>query len=116
MGTDATAGHAKGGAGRGKADGGGRTRPRRVASQVSFGSSTGEGGGGGGDGSYGGDRGGAGGGRRAEAGERSGRSEGGTEDHKFRMQAGQSNTLVAVRLRPLLKHDREQVEVAKVRE
>lgn len=39
---------------------------------------------------------------------------GGTEDRKFRMQAGQSNTLVAVRLRPLLKHDREQVEVAKV--
>ena len=31
------------------------------------------------------------------------------------MQAGQSNTLVAVRLRPLLNHDREHVEVAKVR-
>lgn len=115
-GTDATAGPTKGGAGRGKADGGGKTRPRRVASQVSFGSSTGEGGGGGGDGCYVGDRGGAGGGRRGEVGERAGRSEGGTEDHKFRMQAGQSNTLVAVRLRPLLKHDREQVEVAKVRE
>ncbi|CAN0264841.1 unnamed protein product [Hapterophycus canaliculatus] len=38
----------------------------------------------------------------------------GTQDRKFRMQAGQSNTLVAVRLRPLLKHDREHVEVAKV--
>lgn len=36
------------------------------------------------------------------------------EDHKLRIQAGQSNTLVAVRIRPLLKDDREQVEIAKV--
>lgn len=31
-----------------------------------------------------------------------------------RVQPGQSSILVAVRLRPLLKHDREQVQVAKV--
>lgn len=111
-GTDATAGSVKGGTGRGKGEGG-RTRPRRASSQVSFGSSTGEGGGGG-DGCFGGDHRAGGGVRRGEAGERGGRTESGTEDHKFRMQAGQSNTLVAVRLRPLLKHDREQVEVAKV--
>ncbi|CAM9377804.1 unnamed protein product, partial [Discosporangium mesarthrocarpum] len=36
------------------------------------------------------------------------------DKHGFKMWAGQSNILVAVRLRPLLKHDREQVEVAKV--
>lgn len=98
------------GAGRRKADEG-RTRPRRAATQISFGSSIAEGG-------SGGDRGG-GGGRRAgergrEARDKSGRAENGPQDNKFRMQAGQSNTLVAVRLRPLLRHDREQVEVAKV--
>lgn len=98
------------GAGRKKADGG-KTRPRRAAPQVSFGSSMTDGG-------SGGDRGG-GGGRRArerggEARDKAGRGETGPQDNKFRMQAGQSNTLVAVRLRPLLKHDREQVEVAKV--
>lgn len=92
------------GAGRRKADEG-RTRPRRAAPQIAEGGS-------------GGDRGG-GGGRRAgergrEAKDKAGRAENDPQDNKFRMQAGQSNTLVAVRLRPLLKHDREQVEVAKV--
>lgn len=92
-------GLAKGGrAGRGKADGA-RTRPRQVAPQISFGGS-------------GGDR--RGGDRRGEAGDKAGRADNGTADNKFRMQAGQSNILVAVRLRPLLKHDREHVEVAKV--
>lgn len=37
-----------------------------------------------------------------------------TGDCKFRMHAGQSNILVSVRLRPLLKHDRDHVEVVKV--
>lgn len=107
-GTDSSA---KGGAGRGKVEAG-RTRARRAVSHVSFSSSlAAEGGGGGGGGD---DRGRESG---AELGARGGRrpSEKDTEDHKFRMQAGQSNTLVAVRLRPLLKHDREHVEVAKVR-
>lgn len=94
----------KGGMGRPKVDGV-RSRPRRVLSQISFGSTITE--------SSGAsvcsvDRG-------EEAGEQGGeRPEKGTEDNKFRMQAGQSNTLVAVRLRPLLKLDREQVQVAKV--
>lgn len=42
-------------------------------------------------------------------------SEDETGDYKFRMHAGQSNILVSVRLRPLLKHDRDHVEVVKVR-
>lgn len=95
---------AKGGrAGRGKADGA-RTRPRQMAPQVSFGGS--------GGGGSGGDRG--GGDRGEEAGDKAGQADTGVEANKFRMQAGQSNILVAVRLRPLLKHDREHVEVAKV--
>lgn len=99
---------AKGGAGRGKVDTGG-TRARRAVSQVSLNSSSAvEGGGGGGD-----DRGGEfGAGLGVRRGRRPNKND--TEDHKFRMQAGQSNTLVAVRLRPLLNHDREHVEVAKV--
>lgn len=104
---------AKGGAGRGKIDAR-RTRARRAVSQVSFSSSSAVEGGGGSGGGGGDDRGGEFGGR---VGVRRGRrpNENDTEDNKFRMQAGQSNTLVAVRLRPLLKHDREHVEVAKVR-
>lgn len=42
-------------------------------------------------------------------------SEDETGDYEFRMHAGQSNILVSVRLRPLLKHDRDHVEVVKVR-
>lgn len=103
--------------GRGKIDGR-KTRPRqRAGSQPGFSSTVDDG-----DGAGGGDTGDRGNGdlggeRRAPGAGRGGRAEGchtGTADHKFRMQAGQSNTLVAVRLRPLLKHDREQVEVAKV--
>lgn len=94
---------AKGGAGRGKVDGN-RVRPRRASSQVSFGSSLPEGGSGGGGGD----------GVRA-GGDIMGEGKHDTEGHTFRTQAGHSNTLVAVRLRPLLKHDREQIEVAKVR-
>lgn len=88
---------------RGKADGA-RTRPRQAAPQGSIG----------GNGVCGssGDRG--GGDRGGEAGDKAGRADNGAEANKFRMQAGQSNILVAVRLRPLLKHDREHVEVAKV--
>ncbi|CAM9483359.1 unnamed protein product [Ectocarpus sp. 4 AP-2014] len=98
-----------GGVVRGNADGV-KERPRRVSSQLSFGSSVAEGGGGGAAG--GGNR--RGGQRGGEVGEIARRARLGTQDNKFRMQAGQSNTLVAVRLRPLLKHDREHVEVAKV--
>lgn len=94
--------------GRGKVDGGARAQPCRTGSQTLVGSVVPDSGGVDGDG--GGDRRGSGGEDRA-----GGRGRKGTADHKFRMQAGQSNTLVAVRLRPLLKHDREQVEVAKVR-
>lgn len=103
------------GAGRGKADGG-TTRARRAAAPISFGSSIAEGGTGADRGKYRGSGGGRRGGERGgEAGNKAGRAEKSTQDNKFRMQAGQSNTLVAVRLRPLLKHDREHVEVAKVR-
>lgn len=99
-----------GGVVRGNADGV-KERPRRVSSQLSFGSSVTEGGGGGGAAGGGNRRGGQ---RGGEVGENARRARLGTQDNKFRMQAGQSNTLVAVRLRPLLKHDREHVEVAKV--
>eukprot|EP00752_Nemacystus_decipiens_P009634 g8607.t2 len=101
------------GAGRGKTDGG--TTRRRAAEPISLGSSIAEGGT---AGNRGKDRGSGGGDRRGrERGEEFGKKAGAdksTEDNKFRMQAGQSNTLVAVRLRPLLKHDREHVEVAKL--
>lgn len=102
------------GMGRGKADGG-TTRARRAAPPTSFGSSTTEGGTGadrGKDRGNGGDR--RGRERGGESGNKAGGAENSTQDSKFRMQAGQSNTLVAVRLRPLLKHDREHMEVAKV--
>lgn len=115
-GTDSSSSLSKGvGAGRGRTDGG-TTRARRAAPPISFGSSTTEGSTAGADrgkdrGSRGGKRGRE---RGGESGNKAGRAEESTQDNKFRMQAGQSNTLVAVRLRPLLKHDREQVEVAKV--
>eukprot|EP00903_Cladosiphon_okamuranus_P015604 g14408.t1 len=103
------------GAVRGKADGS-TTRARRGPPTISFGSSTAEAGTAGAD--RGKDRGSGGekGGRErgVESGKKAGRAEKSTQDNKFRMQAGQSNTLVAVRLRPLLKHDRQHVEVAKV--
>ena len=104
------------GAGRGKADAG-ATRARRAAPPISFGSAVSEGGTGADRGK---DRGSGGGDRRGrerggESGNKAGRAEKSTQDNRFRMQAGQSNTLVAVRLRPLLNHDREHVEVAKVR-
>lgn len=93
--------------GDGKA-GGSKTKPRRTTSQISFGSSIADAGsGGGGSDRRGVERGG-------EAVKKADRADIGTQDRKFRMQAGQSNTLVAVRLRPLLNHDREHVEVAKV--
>lgn len=113
--------------GRGRTDGGSRkTQPRqRGRAQAGLlgpsGAYAGSDGGGGG---YAGDRRGRDGGEEARVrAVRGGGEEGrgaverraGTDDRKFRMQAGQSNTLVAVRLRPLSKHDREQVEVAKVR-
>lgn len=99
---------AKGGKGGDGKAGGGKTRPRRTTSQISFGSSMADaGGGGGGSDRRGVERGG-------EAIKQADRADIGMQDRKFRMQAGQSNTLVAVRLRPLLKHDREHVEVAKV--
>lgn len=97
-----SSGSTKGVAARGKVDGC-KTQARRVGSHVSFATSITEGSGGGED-----DPGGV-------AENKKGRIENGTADQTFRMQAGQSNTLVAVRLRPLLKHDREHVEVAKVK-
>lgn len=89
--------------GRGKTDGSKPSRPQRASSRVSFGSSIADGGR-----SYGYDR------SSETGGDRGARGQGCTHDNKFRSKAGHSNTLVAVRLRPLLKHDREHVEVAKV--
>ena len=81
-----------------------KTKSRRTAPQVSFVSAAAEGNGGNvGTGC-----------RNPKVGYGGGVTEDKTEDHKFRMQAGQSNTLVAVRLRPLLKHERDLVEVVKV--